>query len=103
MNAAEAWSHACDVAQDDDRRWFLAHPDRSYRIRPMVPGEHPGVPSPAWCAVHQLRPGWRLRMLGGRGHAPLDTEQAGRYWFDRAVARDGAQKAVESLRYAGAH
>ena len=42
MTPAEAFSRACDIAQDDDRDWFAAHPGRSYRIRPMVPGEHPG-------------------------------------------------------------
>ena len=103
MTPAEIFSDACDRASDDDKAWFAAHPDRSYRIRPMVPGEHLGVASPAWCAVHQLRPGWRIRMLGGRGQLPPDTEQTGRYWFDRAVVRASAGKAVESLRYAGVH
>lgn len=52
-----------DRAAEADRLWFAAHPGRSHRIRPPLPGEAP-VPRRGvlYVLVHQLFPGCRMRV-----------------------------------------
>ena len=50
----------------EDRAWFAAHPDRSHRIREVLPGEFPdlGTPPsalPVYVVVRQVQPGFRVR------------------------------------------
>ena len=56
-----------EKVSEDDRRWFAANPDASWRLRRLVPGELPGQPAGRWMLVNQVRPGLRLR-------APLDLD-----------------------------
>jgi hypothetical protein len=45
----------------DDRRFFLRHPERRFRLRPSVASE-PGYPS-AWVAVRRVSGDARLRVV----------------------------------------
>ena len=49
-----------DPAQDD-RRFFLRHPERRFRLRPTVESE-PGYPS-AWVAVRRVSGDARMRIV----------------------------------------
>jgi hypothetical protein len=60
--------HPAELASEDDRQWFLEHPDRNFRVRPYVSGEMPMDPiaRPNWgqyVAVRQVVPGVRVRMV----------------------------------------
>src|SRR4051812_3489655 len=49
-------SDLADAITEGDRLWFVAHPKRSYRIRPYCPGE--------WPAEYQHRQPPTLKSLG---------------------------------------
>ena len=57
---------AIDGASDGDRAWFARHADRSYRLRPYVPGEFPGSDHPVGTErltlVNQITIGFRTRL-----------------------------------------
>ncbi len=57
-------SPACEHASEQDRLWFLAHPDATTRCRALISGEFP--PSPAddspYVLVRQVVRGLRLRL-----------------------------------------
>lgn len=66
---------AVERAADDDRRWFLAHPGRQYRLRRFMPGEAPPFDSgdgQPYTIVRQLQPGMRQRIF--HGLSPLDDD-----------------------------
>src|SRR5512139_1255836 len=48
-----------DRASESDRLWFYVHPDRSYRIRPRLPGELAGGGD--HILVYQVTRGVRIR------------------------------------------
>lgn len=77
---------AMEAASETDRVWFEAHPRRSYRVRPHIPGEWPpgsmATPLRGWCAytvVRQVMPGFRVRRSfsaegePGRASVPLSA------------------------------
>ena len=43
-------------ANDDDARWFLANPGKTYRVRPLIAGESP-EPMPPGTTVRVMRIG----------------------------------------------
>lgn len=50
---------------DDDRAWFAAHPDRSHRVREVIPGEFPMEAPDGFVGhvvVRQMQPGFRQRL-----------------------------------------
>ncbi len=56
---------AIDGTSNEDRLWFEANPLAAYRTRPPVPGEFwPTFDAAcvAYVIVHQVRPGFRLRV-----------------------------------------
>ena len=54
-----------DVASDNDRAWFEANPNRRYRLRGPLPGEHwhwrGDLTRASAVLVHSLAPGVRAR------------------------------------------
>jgi hypothetical protein len=80
-------------ASEADRRWFLAHPERTHRIRRALRGEtktDPGL-TPL-VVVRQQRPGFRIRIAFGVRHVPEGEapEEAARMLFERFVGGDTA-------------
>jgi hypothetical protein len=70
---------------DDDRAWFLKHPERSYRVRPAMGDEAPDTLTGMWTLVHQVAPGQRLRIVVGLNTAtPRDDEEGAASLFARA-------------------
>lgn len=57
---------AIDRASDLDRAWFARHPNRAYRLRPVVPGEFGSGSFPVGAQrlalVKQMLPGSRMRL-----------------------------------------
>jgi hypothetical protein len=58
-----AWMALVDRISDADRDWFLAHPTRRCRVRPLRTDEQPMLePGVNWhVIVLQVRPGMRVR------------------------------------------
>ncbi len=51
-----------DIASEDDRRWFEAHPQEKWRIREIIAGEFgPCQPKALRVLVMQIEPGVRMR------------------------------------------
>jgi hypothetical protein len=62
-------SRAMDAVSDDDRAWFAASPDRSYRLRPISEPERaignkapPDLGVSNYVIVKQIKPGIRVRV-----------------------------------------
>lgn len=75
---ADVVSDAVDLATENDREWFAANPERSYRVRLLVAGEIacPRVAGDGlwYVAVRQIRPGVRVRAAGYLYAPPHDEE-----------------------------
>ena len=63
--------------------WFVAHPHRSYRVRPQIPGEWPpgSLPAPRrgwreYTVIRQVLPGFRLRLAFSAEGEPGQGERA---------------------------
>jgi hypothetical protein len=74
---------AMEAASETDRLWFEAHPHRSFRVRPHIPGEWPPGSLPArprgwrpYTVVRQVMPGFRLRLAFSAEGEPGQGERA---------------------------
>jgi hypothetical protein len=81
--ASEAIYWAMEAASEADRLWFVAHPQRSYRVRPLIPGEWPpgslSTPPRGWrhyTVVRQVMPGFRIRRSFSAEGEPGQGERA---------------------------
>lgn len=86
---------AASEAAEADRRWFLAHPERSHRIRRALPGEtkrERGMT--ALVVIRQEKSGFRVRIAFSVKDVPAGEapEEAARMMFDRFVAYDPATR-----------
>lgn len=54
-------SHQHPDPAEDDRRFFIRHPERRFRLRPSLAGE-PGYPG-AWVAVRRVSGSARIRVV----------------------------------------
>jgi hypothetical protein len=72
---------------EDDAEWFIAHPNRNYRVRRTIDGEWPPGAALTWTAIWQVAPGMRIR-------APFDVNQEGERRMLLYAAGDAGAKTV---------
>jgi hypothetical protein len=82
-----------DQASEEDRVWFEAHPTRSHRVRPFIPGETPEADPipPTHVAVRQVKPGIRVRLPLWLEGEPGPGEFAARRLFELAMGPPNSQ------------
>jgi hypothetical protein len=92
MSIPDAPDAALEAASEDDRAWFEAHPERSYRVRPHISGEWPDgalnrLPQgQGWyTVVHQVSPGVRMRLPISLHAEPEPGERAASRLFASAT------------------
>jgi len=92
MNGSDAPDAALEAASEDDQAWFEANPGRSYRVRPQVPGEWTDAAlnrlpqGRLWfTAVHQVKPGVRMRLPISLDSEPEPNERAASRLFASAT------------------
>jgi len=63
----EPYASAMDRASENDREWFVEHPQETYRVRPYIAGEFRDVVPPTNCRVlvEQIEEGYRARSVIG--------------------------------------
>ena len=61
-------------SKEDDRLWFKAHHERSYRLRKLLALERCPDPNATHVIVRQISPGFREKQFfgGSKGPDPLD-------------------------------
>jgi hypothetical protein len=100
VSISDASDAALEAASEDDRAWFEANPNRSFRARPQVPGEWPAgalsrLPhGQFWFTViNQVKPGVRMRLPISVEAEPDPDERAASVLFalatERGIQSDG--------------
>ncbi len=96
QHAARLWPSIEDAASEADRRWFEAHPERTYHIRLARRGEQ-GLTAPAAMVVIKVCDTLRIRLPWPT--PPLSSPEARRE-FERLLS--AIDRSDENIRAAGA-
>ena len=84
---------AATQADDDDTAWFVARPERRFRLRPTYPGEYPPAPT---MLVRALWPGGALRLRLPLPLPILTLAQADAMLVTACIVADDIDQALAS-------